>query len=136
MLQIKKTLSYVVLVFSAYALCINGQSRPSIGADNCEMTLAKLDLVYHNFKGRNNKKSILLVEGGRASNERLKYTSRRLNDAIGYFDSIHGMNNTEIRIVLSTKASALGFLRFYVDGEFIEEIWFRRNSRLCLDTGA
>jgi hypothetical protein len=136
MLQIKKHLSYIVLFFSVYAMCVNGQSRDSVTADNCELTLSKLDGVYQSFKQRDNRKSILFVEGGRASKEANKYNLRRLNDALRYFRIKDDLKDSEILTVNSRKTLPLGFFRFYVDGELIEEIWFRRNASLCLDTGA
>lgn len=110
---------------------VNAQtSQKADTVDTCETTLAKLSGVASAFSSRKNLASLLIIIANPGRGESFKLNTRRLVTVKTYLKS----RIPNAQSAIGTGHQRLGNLRFFIDGEFVEEIRFNLRSPVCLSS--
>lgn len=125
----------LVVVIFGYAVGVSGQDSKSSQPDTCEVVLSKLNGVFVQFEARKTGRDLIVVIGSAAQGENASFNLARLNQVENYLLS-RKLKRQEIVQAVGRERAALGYIRFYVDGEFVEEIIVRKRGNVCMDTGA
>lgn len=103
--------------------------------DNCEVITLELEGLSDRFKSDKKEKSYLIIIGGSSKKAKFRYNSNRISDAIKYLVEFQNIKSEEIVYGTGQSLDELGYLKFYVNGELIEEIKTLGKGRLCFGMG-
>ena len=103
--------------------------------DSCEMVTVKLDTVAAAFNEIKKEESLLIIIGGSAKKVSPRYNSNRISDAIKYLVRFRNIENEKIVYGIGQSSNELGYLRFYVNGELVDEIKTGGKGRICFGLG-
>jgi hypothetical protein len=97
----------------------------------------KLAVVAAAFKhGKKEEESVLIIIGVGAKNVNSRYNSNRISEAVKHLAAVFNINSEKIVVGISpTSSDKLGYLKFYVNGELVDEIVTRGKGGVCLDAG-
>jgi hypothetical protein len=136
------SLPFQMLVFFLLICCVFMSEAPAQknkkvtgSADNCEIISLKLDSIANTFKKVTEIKSFLIIITGSPKNVNSRYNSNRISDAIKYLTKFHEISSEKIIFGIGSSSGKLGYLKFYVRGEFVGEIKTIRKAKLCFGMG-
>ena len=126
---------FVLLIGSGLLTEIQAQQNKRVAdsPDNCETVLLRLDVAANHFNQVKKEESVLIIIAVGAKGVNPRYNSNRISDAVKYLAEVHKISNEKIVIGISPiSADKLGYLKFYVNGELLQEITTRGKGRICL----
>lgn len=103
--------------------------------DSCETISLKLSGVGNKFKKAGNERSYLIIIGNSPKKVKTQYTENRISDAVKFLGKFHNIEKEKIVFGIGPSQGELGYLKFYINGELIDEIKTIGKGRLCFGMG-
>lgn len=104
-------------------------------ADSCEIISLKLDGIGIKFNEILKEKSNLIIIGISPKREKSLYTNKRISDAIKYLTRFHNIKTEKIVYGARSSTTELSSLKFYINGEYVDEIKTVGKGGLCFGMG-
>lgn len=122
------------LFFSSISWAQKGKKIEDL-PDNCEIMSLKLDGIGTKFNKFGKEQSNLIIIGISQKKENSRYNDKRILDAIKYLAKFHNITNEKIVYGTRPTSNELYSLKFYINGEFVDEIKTVRKGGLCFGMG-
>ena len=129
----------VLLICCSFLSNAWAQQKKNIedSGDSCEIASLKLEGVADKLNKISKKESYLIIIGGSSKKAKAYYNNNRISDAIKFLVEFTKIKNEKIvfGVGASSKSNELGYLKFYINGELVEEIKWLGKGRLCFGMG-
>lgn len=120
----------LIINFCVFDTVAQDKKSEKIIFDTCATGKFKLADAIFEFQKNAKPDSYLLIIGGAMKGEKSSSNSRRIQQAIGYFDFL-GMKSDRIISGNGASEAEAGYLRLYINGILSAEIRTSKNAKLC-----
>ena len=103
--------------------------------DECEIISAKLEIIGDKFKKDAKEGSYLIIIASSPRNIKTKYNNTRISDAVKFLTKFKSVENKKIVFGTTESSNKLAYLRFYINGELVDEIKTMGKGRICSEIG-